>query len=121
MRTEIEVAITLHQEWTDRMRHAVQSRSLLEGGEFVLARVQADYLCSFGKWLYGPTMSATVRESTSYQRVRALHADFHGVAAEVLMLAAAGNSDAAIAALEADFAESTRELVSALRDWQDEF
>ena len=118
MRTEIEAAIAMHSEWTQRLRRTVESRCLVEGGEFVLARVKADDQCSFGKWLFGPTIPESVRESARFQRVRELHADFHGAAAQVAMLATAGNAAAAIDEIEGAFAERSSALISALREWQ---
>jgi hypothetical protein len=120
MRDEIETAIALHSEWTDRLRHAVASRDLTAGQGFILANVQAYDRCSFGKWLYGPTILAPARASGRYRRVRELHSDFHDAAATVVMLAVADNLDAAITALDGAFAQRTKDLVAALRAWQAE-
>ena len=120
MRSEIEGAIALHSEWADRLRRAVASQSLGESWEFVLARVRADDQCSFGTWLFGPNLAPSMRQTASFRRVRDLHADFHGAAAEVVMLAATGNAAQAVEALDGDYAERAGKLIGALRDWQAE-
>ncbi|MBI5546930.1 MAG: CZB domain-containing protein [Deltaproteobacteria bacterium] len=117
MRAEIEVAIEAHSRWKESLTGMLERGALGEGGAFVLARVQADDACSFGRWLFGPTVGAKVRSSVRFERVRELHREFHASAADVLMLAVSGNRVAAEEALERQFRELSQQLVAELRAW----
>jgi hypothetical protein len=118
LRDEIELAVRFHSDWKARLRRAIEHETLPDGGGFALTAIRADHRCRFGKWLYGPTISAQERSSPGFARVREIHLDFHLVAAEVLMLAATGNPPAAMAALDGRYHELSGNLVDALRHWQ---
>src|SRR6266536_3552561 len=82
----LEKAIAAHARWKARLRTAANT------GKFDVptATVRADNQCEFGKWLYGPGLSAAERQTANYVDVKQLHAQFHQEAAKVVDLASSG-------------------------------
>jgi hypothetical protein len=116
-RDEIAAAVALHAEWKVRLRQAFESDVGLRSAGFALDKISDDDACPLGRWLYGPTITEATRAGAHYRRVRDLHQRFHVAAAEVIMLAAAGNRDAADDALDGSFGELSRQLAAALDEW----
>lgn len=100
--------------WKFKLKSAVMR------GESTLSprTVERDDCCDFGRWLYGPTIGGTTRNSIPYKVVRRLHAEFHMCAADVLAKAISGERDAAAALLDGAFAERSHRLVTALTKWK---
>jgi hypothetical protein len=82
--------------------------------------VRTDHACDFGKWCLGLPLSERLSEHC--QKVRALHAEFHGLAADVLELALAGRKDEATAAiaLGSRFAVVSSHLTMAVMAWKED-
>ena len=82
--------------------------------------VRTDDACEFGKWLSALPLSQRLSEHC--KSVRALHAEFHGLAADVLELALAGRKDEAAAAiaLGSRFAAVSSKLTMAVLAWKDD-
>ena len=116
LQEEITTAIAAHGLWKSGLRNAVET-----GRSYVApAAVRADNLCKFGQWLYGATITDSVKASPAYQECRDLHAKFHAAAAHVLDLALAGRSDQAEAALRdgSEFAMASHALTTAMLRWK---
>lgn len=112
-RDQITRAIGAHGLWQARLRRAVMRGSL-----DVQARTAGDDdRCEFGRWLHA--LPASDRDGPHFERVRALHADFHREAAAVLALAHQGRHDEARARLEpgAELDRLTTELTEAMIAW----
>lgn len=82
--------------------------------------VRTDAACDFGKWLVALPLSQ--RLSTHCKQVRALHAEFHGMAAGVLELALAGRKEEAAAAMAfgSRFASISSDLTMAVLAWKED-
>ena len=92
---KIEAARTAHGQWLTRLRNAIEYGT----SEFAPATVRTDDRCDFGKWLHGDFPAALRRESI-FEEIRAAHARFHALAAEILALALAGKKVQAMEAME---------------------
>ena len=87
--------------------------------EWRVGDVRTDDACEFGKWLLALPLSERLSEHC--KKVRALHAEFHGLAANVLELALAGRKDEATAAmaLGSRFAVVSSSLTMAVTAWKE--
>ena len=77
----INNGISAHGMWKRRLVDAINTGQ----SEWTPAIVCQDNQCEFGKWLY--SCSSADKSSPHFEKVKALHANFHTVAAEVLTLA----------------------------------
>jgi Chemoreceptor zinc-binding domain len=109
---QVSAAITAHGLWKTHLFSAVA----LGETPFKLDEVARDDRCRFGQWLHG---LGEERKSPHFERVRGLHARFHGEAARVLELATSGEGDAARRSLERGgaYQRASAELVGALGRW----
>jgi hypothetical protein len=83
MLEELDAAIAAHAMWKFKLKTAIN------GGEIPdPAIVRIDTRCNFGKWLYATTPTGVSAEH--HPRVMQLHAEFHEVAARVLLDLQAG-------------------------------
>jgi len=80
--------------------------------------IKQDDLCQFGKWLN--ELPQEDKQSEQFITVKALHADFHKAAGEIMELAASGKRDEALRMIEGSdqFSNITGRLTLALRLWQ---
>jgi hypothetical protein len=62
--------------------------------------IAEDNLCVFGKWLYGEEIPVHVKQSSEYEEVRQIHAQFHKFTAQIAMLAMVGEKEKARLMLE---------------------
>jgi hypothetical protein len=74
----LDHAIAAHAKWKSQLREAIDTGK----SEWAVRDVRTDNACEFGKWLSALPLSQ--RLSERYPKVRALHAEFHTVAAAVL-------------------------------------
>ncbi len=107
-------AIAAHARWKFELREAIDTGK----SSWAVRDVRTDNACEFGKWL--SALPESQRRSEHYTKVRALHVDFHTVAAEVLELALAGRKDEATAAMAfgSRFAVVSSKLTGAVLAWQ---
>jgi hypothetical protein len=79
--------------------------------------VRQDDRCALGTWLYGD--GAAHQGTEHYERVRALHAEFHGLAGSILDDVLGRDPHAARRSLEfgGPFDEQSAHLVQAVNDW----
>jgi methyl-accepting chemotaxis protein len=114
-RTEaLDRAIVAHAKWKYRLMEVIDTgNSPLRASE-----VRTSDACEFGKWLIALPLSERLNEHS--KKVRALHAEFHGLAADVLELALAGRKAEAVAAmaLGSRFAQVSANLTMAVQAWK---
>jgi Chemoreceptor zinc-binding domain len=110
----LEHAIAAHAKWKWRLRDAMNTGK----SQWQIGDVRTDRACEFGKWLHALPMAQQL--AGHYEKVRALHAEFHTVAAEVLELALAGRKDEAAAAMAfgSRFSAVSSNLTMAVSAWQ---
>ena len=113
---EIYAAITAHAQWKHHIWEAIEEGT----SEFEVSVVQRDDQCQFGKWLHKDVESEE-RESSQYQIIKQVHAEFHGEAARVLDLALQGHKDEALLAMSEDgqFLKLSAALISAMMKGRD--
>jgi hypothetical protein len=106
-------AIVAHAKWKYQLREAIDTGK----SPWQVADVRTDKACEFGKWLFA--LPVTQRHSGHWEKVRALHAEFHTAAADVLELALAGRKDEAIAAVgfSGRFMAASWKLINAISAW----
>jgi len=111
--TLFDRAIAAHGRWKYRLFQATSTGK----SQWTEAEVRADDGCDFGVWLKQLPISR--RLSQRCARIRALHIEFHEIAADVLVLALAGRKDEAKAmmALGSRFSEVSAALTMALSEW----
>ncbi len=110
----LDHAIAAHAKWKFRLREAIKTGQ----SEWTVDTVRPDHLCEFGQWLNALPLSD--RMSTHWKEVKALHAQFHGAAAEVLKSALAGHKAEADTAMApgGGFADVSMRLVRTLTAWK---
>lgn len=113
---EINKAIGAHGMWKQRLRDAIHAGT----SEFKVDNVVKDNLCDFGKWLYGPGLSATDKATAEYQAVKGLHAQFHQCASKVLQCAVGGKRAEAESLMSnaGEFAAISSQLTHAMMAWK---
>jgi hypothetical protein len=111
----LDQAIAAHAKWKYRLMEAIDTGK----SEWRVGDVRTDNSCNFGKWLSGLPLSERLTEN--FKKVRALHEEFHGLAANVLELALAGRKEEATAAmaLGSRFATVSSNLTMAVIAWKD--
>jgi len=112
----LENAIAAHSSWKSRLRTAVSTGKF----DVPVNTVKSDNQCEFGKWLYGPELSASDKQTAHYRNVKQLHAQFHLDAAKVVELATTGQKSAAEASLNMGgvYAKSSTKLTEAVVRWR---
>lgn len=113
---EIEKAVGAHGMWKNRLKQAIDTGKL----ETPLATIRTNNQCAFGKWLYGPTVTAQDKASEHYKTVVELHTQFHKIAAQVAELATNGKKSEAEKMLgpDGEFAKLSSKLTAAMISWK---
>ncbi len=70
--------------------------------------IGVDNKCALGKWIYGD--GQTYSGAASFEAVRAMHAEFHRLAAQVVMLYQNGNVAEAEQLLQRDYSKHSERL-----------
>ena len=70
--------------------------------------IRLDDRCALGKWIYGD--GKPMARLPGYEEVRALHAQFHQYAADVVSLHLAGDTAAAEKLLQGDYSRHSEKL-----------
>jgi methyl-accepting chemotaxis protein len=110
----LDHAIAAHANWKYRLKEAIDTGK----SQWRVEDARTDKACEFGKWLHA--LPLTQRLSAHYEKVRALHAEFHLLAADVLALALGGRKEEATAAVAfgGRYTAVSSSLVMALSAWQ---
>lgn len=111
----LDKAIAAHAKWKYRLMDAIDSGK----SPWRVGDVRTDHACEFGKWLIGLLLSE--RLSDHAKKVRTLHAEFHGLAADVLEMALAGRKEEARAAMAfgSRFASVSSDLTATIMEWKE--
>jgi hypothetical protein len=111
----LDHAIAAHAKWKYRLMEAIDTGK----SQWRTSDVRTDDACEFGKWLAALPLSDRLSEHS--KKVRALHAEFHAQAADVLELALAGRKAEATAAmaLRSRFATVSSNLTMAVMAWKE--
>ncbi len=115
LQEEIKKAVGDHGTWKKRLRSAIQTGKI----DVQISTIKADDECSFGKWLYGSTITEKEKNSSHYIKVCDLHAAFHDKASKVAQLATSGHKDAAMKMLEVngEFTTASAALTTSMMAW----
>ncbi len=115
LKDEIKNAVGAHGMWKKKLKNAVNTGKI----NIQIPTIKADNQCSFGKWLYGATITENEKNSSHYQKVRELHAVFHEKASKVAQLAISGHKADAMRMLEAngEFTVASAALTTSMMDW----
>ena len=111
----INRGIAAHARWKYRLFDAVETGR----SEWTVEGIRSDDQCEFGRWL--GSLSAADLSDEHCVKVKAMHTEFHQVAAEVLSLALAGRKEEAqeAIALGSRFALVSSNLTMAMSDWKE--
>jgi hypothetical protein len=113
LRDPITRAIGAHGLWKARLREAVFTTV----PDFDHASVGRDDRCEFGRWLH--LLPASDRASGHFERVRALHEEFHRESAAILELVLEGRREEAERRMAPGqpFERLATDLTAAMIDW----
>jgi hypothetical protein len=116
LKAQIKNAVGAHGTWKNALRKAIETGKI---DAHISSIIKGADQCSFGKWLYGPTITEKQRNSSHYQNVRELHAVFHEKASEVAQIIVSGNKAAAMKMLElnGEFSTASAALTTAMLAW----
>lgn len=106
--------IAAHAKWKHQLKTAIDTAQ----SGWTVNDVASDDGCEFGLWLL--SLPKEDQTTAHCQKVRALHADFHKSAAEVLAMALAGKKEEAAAemAFGGGFAKVSANLTVAMTEWR---
>ncbi len=90
-----EEAVHAPEQWKAMFARAIRDG----GGGLRVETVRRDDQCLLGQWLYGDA-GRSVDNPAAFAMLRDVHAEFHKAAAGVLSLALAGNTRAAVRAMD---------------------
>jgi predicted RNase H-like nuclease (RuvC/YqgF family) len=115
LKDEIKKAVGDHGMWKKTLKNAVDTGEI----NVQISTIKAENQCSFGKWLYGSTITEKEKNSSHYQEVRELHSAFHEKASEVAQLAISGQKARAMKMLEVngEFTKASAALTTSMMAW----
>lgn len=116
IKEEIRQAIGSHSLWKSRLVRAIERGA----SDIHVEDLKRDDLCEFGKWLASPSIPTEMKEKSWYLECVRCHAEFHRVAAEVLMLAHDGQQEKANTAVDVKgtFSVASSRLIGAMLRWE---
>lgn len=112
--TSIQAAIAAHGKWKLRLKQAIATGKI----DADPADVAVDNKCEFGQWLYGPGLTAEIRETKPYIVVKRLHAEFHVCASKILQHAESGDIETANTLMQGEYTERSQKLMLVLTKWK---
>jgi len=118
LQDEIKKAVGDHGKWKKILKDAINTGEI----EVQISSIKSDHECSFGKWLYGSTITEQEKSLDHYKKVMELHASFHEIAAQVAQYSVSGHKERAIKMLEmnGDFTTTSAELTTSMIAWLNE-
>lgn len=93
---DVVAAIQAHVQWKLRLLAYIHGES---EEQLDPEKVGSDCLCSLGKWIYG-NGNERFGDHPRFQSLKAIHADFHSHAGEVVRAVNRGEKDKALALLQ---------------------
>lgn len=115
LKNEIKKAVGDHGMWKKVLKNAIDTGKI----DAQISTIKADNQCSFGKWLYGSTITEKEKNSSHYKEVRELHAAFHEKASKVAQLAISDHKARAMKMLEVngEFTTASAALTTSMIAW----
>ncbi len=115
LKEEIKKAVGDHGTWKKKLKDAIKTGKI----DVQISTIKADDQCSFGKWLYGSTITEKEKSSNHYKEVCELHAAFHDKASKVAQHATSGRKEAAVKMLEVngEFTTASAALTTSMMAW----
>jgi predicted RNase H-like nuclease (RuvC/YqgF family) len=115
LKDEIKKAVGDHGTWKKTLKNTIDTGKI----NIQISAINADNQCSFGKWLYGSTITEKEKNSSHYQEVLTLHSAFHEKASEVAQLATSGQKARAMKMLEVngEFTKASAALTTSMMAW----
>src|SRR5690606_32229180 len=110
---QITKAIGAHGLWKAKLSHAIKTGEI----DKTVDEIRKDNCCEFGQWLYGSTLSAEDKNSDFYKDVKALHTQFHSLAADIADLATKNKRTEAEQKMEGDYKLVSSDLTRKLMAW----
>lgn len=112
----IDSAIARHGMWKAWLRQAIETGIL----ERSVDAIRSESQCAFGKWLYGPELSAADKASTHYEAVRRAHVEFHVTGARVAEFVLTGQKEEAtkMMSLGGEYSAVSARLTMAMLAWK---
>jgi hypothetical protein len=112
--SQIGRGILDHAKWKNHLFDAVKTGK----SESTVQDTRSDNQCEFGKWL--ASLPPSEKSSEHCQKVKALHAEFHKAASEVLELALSARMEEAEAAIAVGsrFSLISASLTMAMSAWK---
>lgn len=114
IKSEINImdAITAHVVWKVRLQNYLNGTSTETLDPMVICR---DDQCALGKWIHGPGMKH-FHEHEAFHTLRADHAQFHYIAANVVKKVQENDRAGADALMDNEYAHTSRKVVHALNE-----
>jgi hypothetical protein len=112
----ITKAIGKHGEWKQKLTTAIDNGA----HDLSPEQLEPDNLCEFGRWLESLTLAE--KKSDHFQKVKALHANFHKEAAKIVRLIKCGKKREATQCmdLKGSFTTTSSQLTIAMMNWKKE-
>jgi len=105
-------AVEAHITWKVRLQSYVDGKSHENLDPAIICR---DDQCRLGAWIHGPALNH-FREFGPFHQLRADHAQFHCLAADVVNHVQANNREAAEAILKGEYQQISHKVVMALTE-----
>lgn len=107
---DFDEALSCHLKWKGRLKEAIEGGSPEPLDPDIIAR---DDRCDLGRWIHG-ALEPALASKPEFQALRQRHAEFHGVAAEVVRKAKGGDPHGAALHLNGPFFLASSQVVKAL-------
>ena len=92
MKLDIFAAIHAHVQWKQRLLHCINGET---DEKLDPKQVGSDHQCELGKWLHG-SGAEKYSDYPSFDSLKAIHADFHHLAADIVKAAHRGDREGAL-------------------------
>jgi hypothetical protein len=113
---EISQAIRSHERWKVKLSASIKSGTVTADA----LDIGRDYICDFGRWLYGATIPKDAQYDTHYISVQLLHAEFFKCAEKIVYLLSEGKKTDAVALMASDgeYTKTSDRLNATMMDWK---
>jgi len=116
----IDKAIASHESWKLRLKAAIMGGDPELPVHNPIGSAQADDKCVFGRWLYGPELSESDKQTEDYRAVLELHAKFHVEAGKLARCALSNQEEEPDKWMRvwAEYTRASLALANALSNWR---
>lgn len=109
---DIDVAISAHQNWKDRLLTYLEGRSTEDLRPEVICH---DDRCDLGKWIHSDGQKQ-LGQYAMFSELRAVHKMFHQQASSVVALHQTGKRGDAKALLDGEYSKTSERIIRRLKD-----